>query len=566
MPSGMGRVRRRLNPKSGAVALGRGETLRLAPPWGGYCPDLAPSTATWQDFEVAQGVVPAPGLLGPPTGWSRLDSDSLPLTASAPVVGLPLVFDVTTAPVTLRRYAVTAHATTGRLFELGANWTEITYGGATAGFTGDTSGAGVAQTLCDFAHYQLADRLVLTNGFDVAYQHQPGAATYTDFSPAVLNPFKARSVASAFERVFFLNTSEAGTAFPNRLRGTTRSATPSLSGTGAVLITFDEANSEGVAVRRLGDYLAVYFRRGVALCRETGNLTIPVEREYISRERGLLSTFGVCELGTGVHFCIMTDGWFLLNDSGQFQEVGLRQEGGASYPKWRTTFYRELNTNRVERVNCAFDRRHRQIWIGWPDASSDHPNRLWVYDLETDSVWPQDEIFTTVPNLFSPGLTVSDSVTYSSITTTYETETRVYADLEQVQGADTLIAGGRTGLVFQQDPRIFTVDGERPTYQLRTHRSVLGAAGTVKCLERLDVAYQQQSDNPAVSVAFHNERASVSATISTIADAPGALATDFVNMKSTGSVQAVELSGSHPFAPSEMSALIRDTGGLVRRV
>lgn len=101
---------------------------------------------------------------------------------------------------------------------------------------------------------------------------------------------------------------------------------------------------------------------------------------------------------------------------------------------------------------------------------------------------------------------------------------------------------------------------------MKTHRSVLGAPERVKCLERLDVTYQQQSDDPTVSVSFHNERESASGTISTVATSPGVIVPDYVNMKSTGSVHAVELSGSHPFAVSEMSAHIHDTGGLVRRV
>src|SRR3990167_377060 len=346
MPSRLGRIRRRLDPggqrsQAFQVSSSEGQPIRFAAPWGGYTPDLSSAIAAPTDAHALQGFLPLSGGMYPATGFAQLDSDSLPLASSEPVVGVPFVYDTLVSPIVLRRYAITADATLGNLYELGADWTNIPYTGAGAGFSGDPTGAGVAQTLCDSAYYALGNFLILTNGYDAVYQHVPGGANYTDFSPAVLNTFKAKSVCSAFERIFFLNTSEAGTGFPNRLRGTTRSATPSLSGLGSVLISFDEIQADGVACRKLGSSMAVYFRRGVAFCRETGNITVPVVRDYVSLERGLVGTLAVCDLGSGVHFGIFNDGWFLLDDHGRFTEVGLREIEGSAHSKWRQTFYRE---------------------------------------------------------------------------------------------------------------------------------------------------------------------------------------------------------------------------------
>ncbi len=553
----------------GQVTLSEPVPLRLAAPWGGYTPDLSSAVAEWTDAHSLQGFLPLNGGLYPVTGWARLDANSLPLgTPSAePVVGLPFVYDTLTTPITLRRYAVTAEAVLGQFYELGASWTNIPYAGAGAGFSGNTATPGVAQTLCDFAYFALANRLIMTNGFDPVYQHTPGGADYTDFSPAVLNTFKAKSVASAFERVFFLNTSEAGTPFPNRLRGTTRSATPSLSGLGAVLISFDEIQADGLAVRKIGSSLAVYFRKGVAFCRETGNLTVPVIRDYVSLERGLIGTFAVTDLGGGVHFGIFNDGWFLLDDNGRFLEIGQRDVGGQKYNKWRTTFYRELNMQRADRVSVAYDSPRRLVWVLWPDEGSDDPNRLWAYHIDTDSVWPQDNIFEAYPNILGRTASTSEATSYSTITTTYEGESMTYADFDQKQGEELVVAGTRTGLVYAQAPRIVTVDDVLPSYQYRTPRSPLESASYVKTLDRLDLAYVQQNNVTDIAVTFSNEHTNVPAgTLPQISASVGDLSIGYVNAKCSGATLGFEVSGTHPLAITEIQAHVKSTGGKTRKL
>ncbi len=571
MPSHLGRIRRRLDPggkRSAAAQVegSEGTPLRLAAPWGGYTPDISSAIASPTDAHALQAFLPIAGGMYPATGWSQLDSDSLPFTDSEPVVGVPFVYDTLTTPITLRRYAITADDTLGNLYELGANWTNIPYGGGTAGFSGNTTGDGVAQTLCDTAYYALANRLVMTNGFDVAYYHVPGAANYLDFSPAVLNPFKAKSVCSAFERVFFLNTSEAGTPFPNRLRGTTRSATPSLSGLGAVLISFDEIQADGVAVRKIGSSMAVYFRRGVAFCRETGNILVPVVRDYVSLDRGLVGTFAVCELGSGVHFGIFNDGWFLLDDNGRFTEVGLREINGTTHAKWRTTFYRELNSAAVNRVSVAFDRPRRLVWILWPDESSGHPNRLWVYHLDTDSVWPCDNIFSDYPNILGQSVSTTETTSYATITTTYEGESMTYADFDQKQGEELLVAGSRVGRVYIQNPRIYTVDGVEPEYQYKTPRTPLGNPSQLHTLERLDLVYVQQNGPTDVSISFETEHGTVTNVLAQVEDSVGSLGVGFVHDKSTAGTHALELSGTHPLAVTEMQLHVKTSGAKSRKL
>lgn len=571
MPSRLATMPRRYDPngvgmRAREIAVNEPQPVQLAPVWGGYTPDLSPRLSTWADLASVTGFMPRNTALAPPTGFARVVPTGLPLQGGdEPIVGLPTVLDIQGPSPTVRRFVVTADPTLGHLTELRAGvWTDIPYAGGGAGFSGDSSGAGISQTLCDSTYFPSGDALILANGHDPVYTHTPGGASYTDFSPALLNPFLARSCATYAERVFFLATNEGGTAFPNRLRGTTRSATPSLSGVGSVLVTFDEAGGgQGVAVRQIGNYLACYFSHSIAFCRETGNLLVPLTREYVTRARGLLGTFSVADIGGGVHFAMCTDGWFLLDSNGSFREVGLREIDGARYPKWRDTFYNSLNTSHLNRITTAYDATRRGVFINWPSQASDGtPDRLWFYHLDTDSVWPLDNIFAVgVPNVLAESYSVaSTEVTYATVATTYATESGAYADYEQVEGEPIIAAGTRSGLVFHQNSGITTVDGDPVQFSAQTVRHHLGEPASLTTLEKIALVYRKQLTANTVTVGYYDEDSGIPQQFNPRTANPGQIDTDYVHAQRTAAVHAFGVSGTHPFELISAQPYITRTG------
>lgn len=556
MSTALSRTRRRLDPSGGKSAAaqdaaGQAVPVPIEPPFGGYTPDLPPALCTWGDAQRSlNGLVNTRGTLASPPGYLRFGASTLPLGDATPpaasvdvqpVVALFLQRDIAALPVQLRRYAVTANSTLGRLYEFaGSVWTDIPYTGAGAGLTGG-AGAAAPKILVDVAFYPLDNKLYLTNLLDPVYKYAPGGANYTDFSPAVLNPFKAKSVTSAFQRVLFLNTNEGGSTFTNRLRYTTTGAAPSLSGTGAGFIDLDEVSGEGVAVRKIGNRAVAYFRHGTVFFRDTGSLTpSPIARDYVTRERGLLGTFAVCEVSRGTHFGIFDDGWFFVNEDGLMTEAGLFYVGDREFPKWRDTFYKRLNYIEAGRIQTAYNPRRHQIEILWPSSGQSDLNEYWIYDIGTDTVWPCSSSFAAaMPNVLSFLAIGNQTETWNSIGTTWETETRLWDELADLEGASVIAVGTRNGLVLGQDTSVYAVDGVIPFYEFLSARSDASLPSIVKHFNRLDLHYEIRvgMNAPNISAIFDTDAG--------VGEAPGQVVVSLPQLSGTLGSRIVQYATSN---------------------
>ena len=226
--------------------------------------------------------------------------------------------------------------------------------------------------------------------------------------------FKAKSVETWNGRVYFLNTSENGIRRQQRLRRTAKfTADPDPTIVGAGFFDFREFQGEGLRIETLGDVLAVYFSDGVAFLRPTGVPTSPDEPQVISTERGLLSTHSVVPIGRNVHFGIFTDGWWLIDQSGRWQELGVVNIDGKIVPKWRQTFYSQIPSDQRHRLYVNYDQPNNLIYIARPTNASPDPQQVWIYDPTSDRVFIENypvTCFGTITPASSPGVTI-DSVT-----------------------------------------------------------------------------------------------------------------------------------------------------------
>lgn len=536
-------------------------------PWGGFCPDLPAALADLRDCEDVYGLVPIRGRLLPPIGAARIGASTLPLGNAVlpsgspqPVTGVFGYRDPLTN--TYRRYALTSDPTIGFMAELiSDNWTDIPYAGAGFGITGvDLS------TLFDFASFASDNGIIFTNNFDPVYRHTAGGADYTDFSTVpALNPFKAASVTSAFDRIFFLDTTENSVHFPNRLRYTTRGGGASLSGLGSGFFDNPEAGSTGVSVRKLGAVVAAYFRSAVAFFWETGDVNNPLRREYVTTERGLIGRHAVADLGGGEHFGIFTDGWFILREDKSFVELGQREVDGARFPKWHEYFYGRVNTEHFDRIFAEYDSQRRGVWVLWADADGASPNQLWFYDIRTDTVWPQQ--LPGYPNVLGTFASISDSIGFDEIIGSYPDVTVSYQQLEVREGMPLIAYGAPNGLVFIQSLATYTIDGIAPPYLYRTHRMPLGQPGLMKSPDTLYLSHLQQgSAGPDIQVELFADDGTDAAVIVQQSVSAGNHATDYANGNSSGSTVGVSISGVHPVGLADMQLnVIYPAGGMHKK-
>lgn len=526
------------------------QRLSAIAPWGGFCPDLPVYLCTLGDCENVYGLIPIRGRLLPPIGISRLGSSTLPLGDSTPpaAVGQPVtgLFGIRDAVTdAYRRYAVTSDATLGHFNELiTGNWTDIPYTGVGAGITGDSTLP--FTTTFDFSSFTPDNLVVFTNNLDPVYKHTAGGANYTDFTTAGgLAPFKAVSTAVAFDRVFFLNTSENGTRHSDRLRYTTRGASANLTGLGSGFFDSPEANSAGVAVEKLGATLVAYFRRAVAFFWETGDVSAPLRREYVTTERGLLGKHSFCDLGGGEHFGIYNDGWFILREDKSFVELGQRVVDGAKFPKWHEHFYGRINTEYLDIIDCEYDSQRRGVWILWTDADSIGPNQLWFYDIRTDTAWPQ--IYPGYPGVLGTYASLSDSLSYDEATAPYPDYNVSYQQLEVREGMPLIVYGGPNGLVFIQNLSTYTVDLNVTSYLYQTHMMPVGRPDLLKVPDTFYLAHLQQgSPGPQILVELFGDIQSKMGLIDQQSLSPGNTATGYTNSDVCGSTVGATVSGSHP--------------------
>jgi len=574
------RSRRSYDP-GGRITASEGRELSgtrvrsIQAPWGGFTPDLAPELTTWQDSEVLQNMMARQGLLGPMDGYVKVTGSptTLPLGTNTPPAGAgneePVVglFQFIDSTGVKRQYAVTAHAVLGHLYSFNTgSWTNIPAAAAIT-FTGDASGAGVAQTLCDAVYHTPSGRIIFANNFNRILEHVPGAANYSELASGALAPFLARSVEVADGRILFLNTSETGTRFQNRVRWTVVGGTRALTGLGSGFLDLDELDGPGLRLRKLGNVIVAYFERGVAFLRRRVSASTPYTREYVDRRRGLIGPFSACDIGQSAHFGIYTDGWFILTEDKVFREVGRRLIGGQSHRKFTDNFYSRLNTAQQHRTYVECDLERRIVSIVFPTVDNNHPSERWFYDIDTDTVWPAQEAIT--PNVLGR---FDDNITeigWDDVGGTWEAISGAWEDFAQQTGRLRIAAGTRGGLVWRYTPAVVTYDGVLPTYRMRSFPDVLGVGSSRKIWERFYVNYERIDGNPSpIGVELHTQSQAVrSANLTQMLGLAGTRQLDYIHSDDPGGDRlAWEIAGVHPLKVVRYEANYRLEGIQQRRV
>ena len=574
----------RLYDRGGARSADEGRTLStprvqaIVPPWGGFTPDLSPELTDWRDSEVIANLLTRQDVLVAPDGYAKVNSATLPLgDASPPAAGAdisPVVFvgQFTDSVGVKRQYAISSNAVQSRLyFNSSGAWVEIPIRAATTFITGKTTGAGVAQNLTDAAYHPPSNSIFLCDGYNYVFNHPVGSA---DFGfTAGMNLISARSVCAADGRVllFHIGTPYGASTAQNRVQYTTIGGTPLLTGLGSGFIDLDEMEGPGLRIRKLGNVIACYGDRTVAFLRRRTSASTPYTREYLDERRGLLGTFSSCGIAESAHFGIYNDGWYIVREDGVFQEVGRRIVGGRSYRKFTDMFYRILNTARQERVYVECDIARRLVTIVFPTTDSDHPSARWLYDLDTDTVWPTEEL--EVPNCLGRMEDTAQVVGWDDISTTWAATTGGWADFDQQNGRLRVCAGTRSGLVWRYSPAITTYDGVLPTWRMRSFPNSLGFASGRKTWEKLYVGYERIEGTPTpISVELHNHDGVISSDVFTPdLGIAGTRQLDYVNPGESGASPGghrlgYELSGTHPAKLVMLEANYRLEGIQERRI
>lgn len=487
--------------------------LRGQPPWIGFAPDLPATVAGMTGFRSCNGLIaqtfstrgivlrPDEGFVKHDPTPTKLPLGSAVLPSASPraiirldsfyrtntIGGRSLDEDLTLMAITEGDLSVGS----SRLYRLNPQtntWSDaITYSGAINAATASRNGisdtaSATARSMPDTTTVPFgisgtvaAPVWVWCNNRDPVYIY-PNAVgvggTYTDYPSGALSPFVARSCCVWIGRVWFLNTSEAVSRFSQRLR---RSAAlngqidPTVAGTGT--LDFRDFDGEGMAVRPLGDHLAVYFADGVGLVLRPAEGQPPVNTRVITKERGLLGTHAVVAIGPAEHFGLFTDGFFILDAAGQFTEVGLLNvQNGQPQHTFRDTFFEQLDDNRVNEIQVAYQQK-RYVRIAWPHIAGS--TVVWTYDVHTGAMWPMDwtaTCFANFPNQASTAGTIDGLDALAGTIDALDSVSATIDALGQTSfGARQFLHGDEGGFVYHKDSTTYLRNGIQASWGFETH-------------------------------------------------------------------------------------------------
>lgn len=333
--------------------------------------------------------------------------------------------------------------------------------------------------------------------------------------------FRAKSVETWNGRVLFLNTSEAGSRLQRRLRWTPKFSCdpdPALAtAVGAGFYDFPEFQGEGLRIETLGDLLGVYFSDGIAFMRATGVATAPHEPQILATERGLLSPHGMCAMGRNTHFLITTDGWWVLDQSGRFQELGIVNLNGKVIPKWRQSFYDDIPPNQRHRLYCYYDQPNNLVYIARPTFSQPEPREVWIYDPTSDRVFLENYPITCF-GTFSA--TLQSGTVIDNLLGTINAQTGVIDSTGPIAGfPKSRVHGDSTGFVYVHRRDITGYDSatntpvvQNPTWSFSVGSRSPGTFRNQVTVDRVSLEYFNHQNTNTVSIQVRGPSADGSQT------------------------------------------------------
>ena len=460
----------------------------------------------------------------------------------------------------------------------------------TPGVTGANDTAGNARKVLGVSE----SVLVWCNGRDevMYYPSETGATTYTDFrtyakqldnyrtgatfsTTVPFQSFKASSLATYRGRVFYFNTVEGGTYYGNRLRWgivgnpfvvwsnfEISKTVGSFVGTGAGVLDLDQFRTDGQRCMVNGDVLVCYSKDGIAHIYGSNLLQGRIEVEYITLERGLVAKGGLCNLGSGVHFAILSDGWYFVVADGSLEELGAldqsplatQGQGATRRPtsdriyKWKRDFYGRLDRNNLSKLKTVFSPDEKLVRITAPMQGG---TETWIYEIENDRVFLSD--YTSVNNqdqsatAWSRGNRLLSTATiWSAATGTWTSYTgRTWDSFRASSGDRATFHGDSGGYVYVHDTALSTRDGTTVNWEIETAAHAWEAFPSQKVAERLWAQYRNNSaECSQMTVEVASDQRTQTGQVMLDDLSPGQLAVGYEDFRVPGQHHQVRLAGT----------------------
>ncbi len=244
------------------------------------------------------------------------------------------------------------------------------------------------------------DAMVFTNGVDNVQRYVSSGATLADVSNLPSSgDTKCKAVALFDNSLILLNTIEGGTAKPSRVRWCEPGDTTDWTGDNASFVDLFDNEDDIMYGKDIGPYLAIYrtksINRGIAENSVVRRFDFPV----VITGEGIFSTNCVIDLGDE-HLIVGNQNIYTYEGGFELKEIG----DDITYDVFTGPAPRMEHSLKA-RTFALLDEIRELAYIFYPDAfSTDHPNRLMIYNLKT-KVWTERDFGLE----FSGGGSASDT-------------------------------------------------------------------------------------------------------------------------------------------------------------
>ncbi len=310
-------------------------------------------------------------------------------------------------------------------------------------------------------------------------------------------------------RLYFGNTSESGTQHRQRVRRTALFTADPLSTTvGAGAFDVKDFTGDLVRLEKLGNVMAAYFEDGTAFISKTEIATAPDRVELLRERRGLISKWAVTPISDQVHFGIFTDGWFTLDPTGRWTEVGLMDIQGVPTRKWKDDFYKNLDIANRHRLTIDYDGTY--VRIAYPNVNSSENIDVWIYDFRGDRVFKDTYEVTQwgrMNLIISTGINWEDAEGgWDNPTDALGNPLTTWTAQQSRRGLEATIHGTTDGFILTHDSELFTryntssMNQESPSYLYRSKLTNMGDPTMLKTAQKLWLEYVQVNDPQSATI------------------------------------------------------------------
>lgn len=329
--------------------------------------------------------------------------------------------------------------------------------------------------------------------------------------------FYAETVEFWNGRLYFGNTSESSTRHRQRVRRTAIfTADPLATAVGAGAFDVRDFSGDLLRLEKLGNVLAAYFTDGTAFLSATEVATSPDRVELLRDRRGLISKWAVTPISDQVHFGIFTDGWFLLDPTGRWTEVGVMDVDGVPTRKWKEDFYGNLDTANRHRLTISYDGTY--VRIAYPRAGATENEDVWIYDFRGDRVFKDSY---EVVQWGLANLVISTGINWDEAVGSWESggtdpegnPLTTWAAEQSIEGLEVSLHGTSDGYILTHDYNLFTRYNTSsntqvaPTYLYRSKLTNLGDPTTLKTANRIWLEYVRVNDPSATTILVKGDSA-----------------------------------------------------------